>query len=43
MTAFTDDEFYDNTKPPILYAFTEDEIYARLVQVYEMTDAERKK
>ena len=43
ITAFTDDEFYDNSKPPILYAFTEDEIYDRLVQVYKMSIEQRNK
>ncbi len=42
LTAFTDDDFYGNTKPPILYAFTQDEIYERLVQVLNMSISEKK-
>lgn len=37
ITAFTDDEFYKNDKPPILHAFTENDIYSRLVEVYCMS------
>lgn len=41
ITAFTDQEYYNGETPPVLIAFTEDEIYRRLVQVGEMSQAER--
>ncbi len=43
ITAFTDSIFYDNTKPPILYAFTEDEIYQRIEEAYLMNIEQLKK
>ncbi len=36
ITAFFDQDFYDNHNPPILSAFTEEEIYNRLVESIEM-------
>ncbi len=36
ITAFKDQDFYNNEQPPILDAFTEDEIYNRINQVYDM-------
>jgi hypothetical protein len=41
MTAFKNHEFYDGETPPILDAFTEEEIYQRLLQLNEMTIEER--
>ncbi|MCC6824997.1 MAG: hypothetical protein IT172_04555 [Acidobacteria bacterium] len=41
ITAFKDHEFYGGESPPILDAFTEDEIYDRLVQLDEMPPNER--
>ncbi len=41
ITAFTDQEFYGGETPPILTAFTEDEIYQRLVQLSNMTPEEK--
>ena len=40
LTAFTDYEFYNNEEPPILKAFTIDEIYDRLVESYTMSNQE---
>ena len=37
ITAFKDQDFYNNEQPPILDAFSEEEIYARLNEVYDMT------
>jgi glycosyltransferase involved in cell wall biosynthesis len=42
ITAFFDEDFYDGNHPPILSAFTEDEIYLRLVQSIEMGHQGRK-
>jgi glycosyltransferase involved in cell wall biosynthesis len=41
MTAFKDHEFYDGEAAPILDAFTEEEIYQRLLQLNEMSLEER--
>lgn len=41
ITAFKDPEYYENNEPPILSAFTIDEIYNRLVEVFKMTDEQR--
>ena len=41
ITAFKDHEFYGGESPPILDAFTEDEIYDRLVELDEMPPNER--
>lgn len=43
ITVFKDEEFYEGNSPPILTAFTEDEIYDRIVQVYKMSEDERVK
>ncbi|MBI2968177.1 MAG: glycosyltransferase [Bacteroidetes bacterium] len=42
ITAFSDEDFYENEFPPILSAFTEDEIYKRLIESLEMGDSGRK-
>lgn len=42
ITAFSDEQYYEGNLPPILNAFTEEEIYSRLEQVFEMTKKERK-
>ena len=34
-------EYYENNEPPILSAFTIDEIYNRLVEVFKMTAEQR--
>ncbi len=36
ITVFFDEDFYDGVHPPILSAFTEDEIYRRLVESVEL-------
>ena len=41
ITAFTDQEYYGGETPPILIAFTEDEIYQRLLQLSQMTSEEK--
>ena len=41
ITAFTDQEYYNGETPPVLIAFTEDEIFQRLKQLEAMTDDER--
>jgi glycosyltransferase involved in cell wall biosynthesis len=41
ITAFTDDDFYEGNRPPVLSAFTEKEIEIRLHEVYNMTNQER--
>ncbi|MCA1624714.1 MAG: hypothetical protein LC778_13125, partial [Acidobacteria bacterium] len=41
MTAFKDLDFYNGEKAPILDAFTEEEIYQRLLQLSDMTVEER--
>jgi Glycosyl transferases group 1 len=41
ITAFTDIEYFNNTLPPILYANTEQEIYERICEVYQMDNIER--
>jgi glycosyltransferase involved in cell wall biosynthesis len=41
ITTFTDEEFYEGNHPPILSAFTVDEIYQRFVQSWKMTQTER--
>ena len=41
ITAFKDPEYYENNEPPVLSAFTIEEIYARLIEVYKMTPEER--
>jgi glycosyltransferase involved in cell wall biosynthesis len=43
ITVFFDEEFYDNQHPPILSAFTEDQIYNRLVESWELGPEGRKK
>lgn len=40
ITAFKDLEFYDNQIAPILYAFSEEEIYSRIEQVHSMSQKE---
>jgi glycosyltransferase involved in cell wall biosynthesis len=40
LTSFTDYEFYNNEEPPILKAFTINEIYNKLVESYTMTNDE---
>lgn len=42
ITAFFDEDFYDGNHPPILSAFTEEEIYNRLVESIEMGAEGRK-
>jgi glycosyltransferase involved in cell wall biosynthesis len=42
ITAFFDEDFYDGNHPPILSAFTEEEIYSRLVESLEMGEQGRK-
>lgn len=42
ITGFFEEDFYDGNYPPILSAFTEDEIYARLVESLEMGAEKRK-
>jgi glycosyltransferase involved in cell wall biosynthesis len=42
ITTFTDEAFYEGHSPPILSAFTEDEIYRRIVQVHSMNPEERR-
>jgi glycosyltransferase involved in cell wall biosynthesis len=37
ITAFKDEEFYGGNTPPILFAFTEEEIYQRIKQSYQMS------
>ena len=41
ITTFTDEEFYEGNHPPILSAFTIDEIYNRFVESWKMTQTER--
>jgi glycosyltransferase involved in cell wall biosynthesis len=41
ITTFFDEDFYDGNHPPILSAFTEDDIFRRLVQSYDMSVEER--
>jgi glycosyltransferase involved in cell wall biosynthesis len=41
ITTFTDEEFYEGNHPPILSAFTIDEIYQRFVQSWKMSQADR--
>lgn len=41
ITGFFHEDFYEGNKPPILNAFTEEEIYQRLVQSLSMTPDER--
>ncbi len=41
ITAFTSQEFYDGETPLILDAFTEEEIYQRLLELSDMTFEER--
>ncbi len=41
ITTFSDEAFYDGNAPPILSAFSEDDIYRRLVEVHGMTAAQR--
>lgn len=43
ITTFSDEAFYDGKSPPILSAFTEGEIYRRIVQAHTMTPEERQK
>ncbi|MBL7874125.1 MAG: glycosyltransferase [Cyclobacteriaceae bacterium] len=43
ITVFFDEDFYDGNHPPILSAFTEDEIYQRLNESIEMGAEGRKK
>jgi hypothetical protein len=43
ITVFFDEDFYDGNHPPILSAFTEDQIYNRLLESYDMGAAGRKK
>ena len=40
ITAFNDQDFYNQEQPPIFDAFTEDEILNRLNEVYDMTTAQ---
>jgi glycosyltransferase involved in cell wall biosynthesis len=40
ITAFKDIEFYDNQVAPILYAFSEEEIYLRIAEVHTMSRKE---
>lgn len=40
ITAFKDQDFYNQEQPPIFDAFTEDEILQRLNEVYDMTTAQ---
>jgi glycosyltransferase involved in cell wall biosynthesis len=40
ITAFKDQDFYNQEQPPIFDAFTEDEILNRLNEVYDMTTAQ---
>jgi glycosyltransferase involved in cell wall biosynthesis len=42
ITAFKDQDFYNQEQPPIFDAFTEDEILQRLNEVYDMTTAQLK-
>lgn len=42
ITVFFDEDFYEGNHPPILSAFTEDEIYSRLVESLEMGSEKRK-
>jgi glycosyltransferase involved in cell wall biosynthesis len=42
ITAFKDEEFYGGNTPPVLFAFTEEEIYQRIKQSYQMTIDELK-
>jgi hypothetical protein len=37
LTAFKDHEFYNGEQPPIFDAFTEEEIYNKINQIYDMT------
>ena len=37
ITAFKDQDFYNNEQPPIFDAFTEDEIYERIKQAYKLS------
>ena len=37
ITAFKDQEFYNNEMPPIFYAFSEEEIYERIKQAYSLS------
>ena len=41
ITVFFDEAFYENSMPPVLYAFKTEEIYQRIVQVYKMTPEEK--
>lgn len=43
ITAFTDQEYYNGETPPVLIAFTEDEIYQRLLQLDDMSPGEKAK
>ncbi len=40
ITAFKDQDFYNNEQPPIFDAFTEDEIYERITQAYNLSTNE---
>ncbi len=40
ITAFKDQDFYNNEQPPIFDAFTEEEIYKRLIEIYDLTSVE---
>jgi glycosyltransferase involved in cell wall biosynthesis len=40
ITAFKDQDFYNNEQPPIFDAFTEEEIYGRLNEVYDSSQEE---
>ena len=40
ITAFKDQDFYNDEQPPIFDAFTENEIYSRINEVYDLTLAE---
>jgi len=42
ITAFTDDALYGGTKPPILYALHQDDIYRRIVEAHAMTEGQRR-
>lgn len=42
ITAFFEEDFYDGNHPPILSAFTEEEIFQRLIQSWEMGPEGRK-
>ncbi|HIA12306.1 MAG TPA: glycosyltransferase family 1 protein [Flavobacteriales bacterium] len=42
ISTFTDLQFYDNTAPPVFMAFSEDEIYVKLVETLKLSAEERK-